>query len=264
MRRSMFLSAILFVAIVMTLPLYASGGDVKKGTPVVNGILDDIYLQSHSYATTIENPVYTAGAEYADAADTAAVSYFLWDDNYFYVCTTVTDSTLLSVGAEALNAADYTWQNDVCEMWWNVGGIESLVNLDAFGHRITGSPTVTGEEGYIGQATRNGNSYTVEFAYPNANKAGDIFNYSTQINNILVADASQIVCIGAQKAPYEFKLSAEEVTYPEPETEAPVIESPAEAPKTEAPAAQTLDIAMITVAAMGAAALAFLKAKKKQ
>lgn len=260
--------AILLVAfqlVTVALPMNAADGEVKKGTPVVDGILDEIYFQSHSYTVTIENPVYNEGAEYADAADTAAVTYMLWDDQYVYVCSVVTDSTLLSVGKDTLDAADYTWQNDVCEMWWNVDGNINLVNLDAFGYRMTGSPTVTGSEGYIAKSTMDKTSYIVEFAYPYANKAGNTFCYSTQINNILVGDATKIICIGAQKAAFEFILSADEVIYPEPETEAPEIEAlPDSVPIVEITATQTGDIAVIAgIFACASFAFVFLKSRNR-
>lgn len=249
MKKLTVYGVLLIALLLMTfaLPVYTSGGEVKKGTPVVDGILDEIYLQSYSYKVTIDDPVYTESAEYTDASDTEAITYFLWDEQYIYVCTLVTDSTLLSVGKDALDAVDYTWQNDVCEMWWNVSGTQCLVNLDAFGHRMTGSPTVTGSEGYVGKSTKDNASYIVEFAYPYANKAGNTFNYSTQINNILAEDASKIICIGAQNSAYQYTLSADEVTYPEPETEAPVIEESEEVTSVETiTAVQTADAAFIT------------------
>lgn len=271
MRKSTLFIAVLLIAfqfVIVALPVSASDGDVKKGTPVVDGVLDENYLQSYSYKITTENPVYNAGVEYTDAADTTATSYFLWDDKYIYVCTVVTDSTLLSVGKDVLDAADYTWQNDVCEMWWNVDGTQYLVNLDAFGLRMTGSPTVTGSEGYVAKSTMDKNSYIVEFAYPYSNKAANTFNYSTQINNILAEDASKIICIGAQKAVYQFTLSSTEVTYPEPEkeaTEIPITEATVEvATADETESAQTADIAVITsVITLAVSAFVILKSKKK-
>ena len=131
--------------------------------------------------------------------------------------------------------------------------------------KTTGSPTVTGAEGYIVKATNDKASYIVEFAYPNANKAANTFDYSTQINNILAEDASKIICIGAQQAAHQFTLSATEVTYPEPETEAPVTEAPTDVVAVDSPAAaQTADITVITsVIALAASALVVLVAKKR-
>ncbi len=271
MKKSTLLTAVLLIAlqfVMIALPVSASDSNVKKGTPVVDGVLDEIYLQSHSYKITTENPLYNDGAEYTDAADTMAASYFLWDDKYIYVCTVVTDSTLFSVGMDVLDATDYTWQNDVCEMWWNVDGTQYLVNLDAFGFKMTGFPTVTGSEGYVAKSTMDQTSYTVEFAYPYANKTADTFNYSTQINNILAEDASKIICIGAQKAAYQFTLSATEVIYPEPEKE--VAETPITVATVDVSAAdetasvQTADIAVITsFITLAVSAFVIYKSKKK-
>ena len=145
-----------------------------------------------------------------------------------------------------------------------------LINYDAFNTRVTGSPTVTGNEGYIAKATITSTGYISEFAIPHFFKAGDIFLYSTQVNNMLKVDPMELVCYGAQRAPYEFKLLATEVTYPTLEVIEEVVEidsgeitvTVAPPPATTSP--QTGDIVSIAILMLGLSGLAVLGNKRKK
>ena len=79
-KASIILSVIILLAMV-GLPVQAYGGNVMKGTPTVDGILDDIYKQSFSYTINpVNDYVYASGIE-ADAITASATTYFLWDDD---------------------------------------------------------------------------------------------------------------------------------------------------------------------------------------
>ena len=260
-KASIILCAVILLAIA-GLPLHAVGGDVLKGAPAVDGVLDDIYLQSYSYTINpTDNFVYAAGMDAADIK-ASATTYFLWDDQYIYVCVVVSDTNVVTVGADVINGQDYTWQNDVTELWFNFTGEQMLINHDPYNTRITGSPTVNGSEGYKAKAAITGSGYVNEFAIPRSNKAGDTFNLSTQINDMQTVDPMALVCYGEQRSPHEFKLSAKEVEYPAeeiPEETAEEIAGTAPAitaPPQTAASPQTADFASISVLALAAAAAA--------
>ncbi len=73
--------------------------NVYKGTPVVDGKLDDIYLTSAKQV--LGAPFHQWGSYVAGENDNmSAEAYFLWDDNYLYTCVVVTDPDVIDIGAE--------------------------------------------------------------------------------------------------------------------------------------------------------------------
>ena len=75
------------LAVAMIAPAAADSTKVLNGTPVVDGELDEIYLQSAEQ--TLGNPAfYKWGFE--GEADLAAKAYFLWDADYLYVAVPMT------------------------------------------------------------------------------------------------------------------------------------------------------------------------------
>ena len=85
------IAALLIVA--AALPVSAKGTDIRNGTPVLDGRLDDIYTESASIE--LENFGFyvegTTDSDYEAAKGTTA--YFLWDEDYLYVCCVVVDDT---------------------------------------------------------------------------------------------------------------------------------------------------------------------------
>ncbi len=277
---ALLLALLTAAAIIAAIPVSAASTDVLKGTPILDGKVDEIYKQSAAYEINTDNQVYNDGAEFSDCPELKAATYMLYDDTYVYIVCEVTDATLNSVGADTVQAG-YVWQNDVTEFWISLDGGENWgqFNFDAFGHGIgVGVPAdpFADAEGCKGAATQSADGYVTEVAFSHGGlAAGAEFCQQTQVNNILAADATQIVCIGAQKDDSRvFKLSDKEAVPPVIEVEeepAPVEEAPAEvpaeappaaetaaAPAAPAPAAQTGDIAAIlilaAIAAIGSAA----------
>ncbi|MCL2517246.1 MAG: hypothetical protein FWF15_01660 [Oscillospiraceae bacterium] len=271
MKKASIILCVIILLAMAGLPVQAFGGDVMKGTPTVDGVLDDIYKQSFSYTINPQdNPVYITGIDAADVT-ASATTYFLWDDNYIYICVDIVDTSIVTVGADVINGQDYTWDNDVTELWFAAPGSDVLlINIDAFNTRITGSPTVTGDEGYIAKVGLTSYGYIAEFAIPHFFKVGDIFLFSTQVNNMLSVDPHQLACYGAQRAPYEFKLLATEVTYPVPEIIEEVVEiDPGEITVTVTPppattSPQTADAVSVAILMLGLSGLAVLGNKRKK
>lgn len=273
MKKLALLMAILMVALIAaSFPMNAASTPILKGTPEIDGVLDDIYLQSASYTVdTTNDQVYKQGAEYTDAKDFKATTYILYDDAFIYFCTEVTDKTLVSCGKDVIEKnGKYTWQNDVVEMWSSLDGGTTWAqfNYDAFGLQLgIGSDQFTDNTKLQGAATKGSDSYVVEARMPHNLKDGAEFIYNVQINNIFAADASKIVCIGAQKKTdlHVFKMSGEEVIDEviEEETEAPAAaEKAAEAPKTTA--AKTADIMTVALIALAISGSGVIVSKKRK
>lgn len=201
---ALVLSVIMLAALIMSLPVSAADYKVLVGTPELDGVLDDIYLQSANYTVTTADAVYTSGADYADVPEFAATTYFLHDLKYLYMCTVVTDAKVVSVGESTIKAnGEYTWQNDVTELWYSYNGSDwAQFNYDAFGLQL-GMSTSFGLDrgaGYDGRATITDTGYITEVRLPliDMNYGSTIYQ-NTQVNNIVEATAASIVCIGSQK-----------------------------------------------------------------
>lgn len=252
--KKFFALLILCLMVLSVIPANAASTEVLKGTPTVDGILDEIYTQSVSQSITTDNQVYNSGAEYADS-DYKGTAYLLYDGKFIYACSVVTCSAKIDSAADDYISTDVNpWMNDISENWFSLDGAANIkISLDAYGKRVFGAPELTGSEGIVGAATITGTGYIVELAIPYAGAAGAEIGYALQLNDLI---GEGILAIGSQ-APVYYKLSATEVTYPVPETEAPVTEAPAaetEAPVVVPAAAQTADIMgivmLVSVAAL--------------
>ncbi len=238
---------ILCIMVLSVIPANAASTEVLKGTPTVDGILDEIYTQSVSQSITTENQVYNSGAEYADS-DIKGTTYLLYDGKFIYACSVVTCSAKIDSAADDYIASDVNpWMNDVSENWFELDGAAKVkITLDAYGKRLFGTPELTGSEGIVGAATITDTGYIVELAVPYAGVAGAEIGYSLQLNDLI---GEGIIAIGSQTPEY-YKLSASEVTYPVVETEAPVTEAPVveeAVPVVVTEAAQTADITGIVI-----------------
>ena len=76
--------------------------EIWKGTPIVDGKLDDNYLKSASYSMDYANNVgWSFGTKTSDE-DAEVTSYFLYDDNYLFVYHQVTDSNITTPTDETI------------------------------------------------------------------------------------------------------------------------------------------------------------------
>lgn len=105
---------------------------ILKGTPVVDGVLDDMYKESTQLKF---NPVYNDTISWAptDQGDNTGDLYILWDNDYLYVYAIVNDAEVMTNGSEyVLNEAEPNpWWNDAVEIFTN----NNKVSVDAFGMR---------------------------------------------------------------------------------------------------------------------------------
>jgi len=246
MKKFSALLAILFITIIIVpeLSVSAAGTDILYGTPVLDGVLDEMY--TYSASIEIENFEFYS-EKYAEAGPTTCegtTAYILWDDTYVYVCTVVNDATATAaVSADV----DYTaWNtNDNVELYFYNDGVGGQIHVNALGQGLTTAVKEYGDITVAGKATDTG--YVVEVAIKVKDdlfklQANTEFGFCLQYNDYLPANGT-IHASGYQAEWDEtiMKLSAEAA--PVPETEAP-------APETEAPtAAQTFDIIGFAAAA---------------
>ena len=242
MKKIFSVAIIAMMLILMLIPTYAAGTDVLKGTPEIDGVLEDIYTQSASM--DLDNFNFYVWGEFD--SNITATAYFLWDENYFYVCTVVNDSTICSAGKDYIDANQPNpWQNDAVENWFLDNGTKMKIHNDAQGLIMFGDP-----EGGLSidmskavyKTTVDGNKYTVETALPFADmKAGREIGFAMQVNDIANNDNTNGAASGNQTPDVTtMKCSATEVKYP-------VVEIIEAAPEEEAPPAQTLPVENATV-----------------
>ena len=239
------------IAAACVIPAQAADVTALKGTPEIDGVIDEIYTQSGSLKVDNSMFIWGQGTGQADS-DASSVTYILYDDDYLYFATEVKDGTLVDTGI--LN----NWQADAVEHWIQfTSGVKSKVSVDAFNTSIYGSDYDAFDQ-CKAATTQGDGSYIVEIAIPIGDFAtGDTVPFSIQINDFFEAEATNGVAWGSQKTDNNLTLSADEVTYPEPEV---VDEPAADAGPTEA--AQTSDMGIAAaVLAMSAAAVVIFKKK---
>ncbi len=264
------LSLVLAIVLVMALSVAASAtvvnGKILNGTPVVDGALDEIYLQSASY-TLDKDWVYAWGdGDIANSGD--ATAYFLWDSNYLYVCVVGADSTPVST-------VDQGWDNDAAEMWFLDEDLKFKIHAAADGNFFLGADgdgAVAWGKGFDASqhtAVQNDDGWVVECAFPmNDLAAGKTFGFALQVNDSYDAEHTSGVATGSQNPDAEsLELVADAVVVAEPETEAPAAETEAEvveaaAAETTVAAPQTFDAAIIAAVAAIVSAAGYAVSKK--
>ncbi len=250
---SLLLAGLLTAA--MIAPVSAAGeNEILKGTPELDGVLDDIYTQSAVY--TIEEDVVKyaqGGAEIQDFSQ--AASYFLWDENYLYICTTNVDDTPVALTGEK------TWMNDAAEMWFIDEGLHHKIHAAADGNFFLGTDkdakTAYDFAGAKSVANYTDDGWCIEVALPmNDLGAGKEFSFTLQVNNCLDDGAAAGSASGSQNADYAMACVAEEVVLPEPETVAEEVVEVVAAP-------QTFDAGVVAAIAAIVSAAGFAVSKKR-
>jgi len=253
---SLLLAGLLAVA--MIAPASAAGAnEILKGTPELDGQLDDIYTQSAVYTIEADSVNYAwGGAEIQDFSE--AASYFLWDENYLYICTVNVDDTKVNL------TGDKGWQNDAAEMWFIDEGLRHKIHAAADGNFFLGGDG-DGKTAYDFAGAKSAAAYTddgwcVEVALPmNGLAAGKEFSYTLQVNNCLDDGAAAGSASGSQAGDYGMKCVAEAVVLPEPETEAEVVDVVVDAPA----APQTFDAGIVAAVAAIVSAAGYAISKKR-
>ena len=71
------------IAAVCVIPAQAADVTALKGTPEIDGVIDEIYTQSGSLKTDSSLFVWATGDDAKAASDATAQTYFLYDDRLF-------------------------------------------------------------------------------------------------------------------------------------------------------------------------------------
>jgi hypothetical protein len=241
------------LAVSSMLPVHAADIKALKGTPTIDGKLDDIYTQSGSLKVDNTMSIWSAGTG-KTASDASSVSYFLYDDKNLYIATTVKDSTIVDTGIKS------DWMANSVETWIkfsDTAAKNAKIAVDAFNTKIYGSDYTTFDK-CKSATTRDKASYIVEVAIPlDTFKTGSVVPISIQINDFLEKEATNGAAWGSQKADNKLTLSDQAVVVKAAETT-----KPATTTTTTTTSAKTADMSVVaSVLALATSALVIFKKK---
>lgn len=138
-------------------------GEIPYGTPMVDGVLDEAYLEG---AITFFGPVFHPDTYHETDIDGGY--YLLWDEDYLYCYIIVNESTIMSRGTEWIQAQidagkqGSLWETDAVETYLKVSSIKSdnvKFAVDAFGIQRFGNNNISLEHHnlpYVTKFTYNG------------------------------------------------------------------------------------------------------------
>ncbi|MCL2518126.1 MAG: LPXTG cell wall anchor domain-containing protein [Oscillospiraceae bacterium] len=164
---------------------------ILKGTPVLDGIIDDIYLQGAF--VTVKADGSTGTGTYGDGNSTnSAEIYILYDDSYIYVAAKVYDATPFQCDRDYLTTDAHPHMNDAFEI--RISGpnmAEYAAGMDhhlfyAAGDAQRFSSYQEPVTGFKGAGTQGSGYYIVECAIPLTAplSAGAEFSFQFQIDDI--------------------------------------------------------------------------------
>lgn len=245
-----------FIAATFATATSAQSDKILMGTPVVDGVLDEIYLQS--VAVPLGEPFHTTGDSLE--SDAKATAYLLYDAEKLYVCVVVSDNDILMREKDYIESSDNPWENDVVEIWVDEDmlGSKTKISLDSEATKLFGTPDPYGlVEQTKGAVTKGDGTYTVEFAIPllEPGVEGKTYGFSLQVNDLF--PDSHVVALGSQ-APEEYVFGGP-VVMPEPEPEPELDETAGATPPAPATFDFTPAVFMLLIAASAA-----LAARKKR
>jgi len=259
-----FLSILVLCALVCAFVIPAQADvvstDILKGTPTLDGALDDMYTKSASLEIGADvAPFYEWSLTASDSKDVSATAYLLWDADYLYICTVVLDST--PTAAEG----DPTWQNDASEHWFIDSGLTYKIHASGSGNFFLGADE-DGQTPYDFAGSKavcawTDDGYITEIALPFTElAAGRTFQYQLQINDIF----EPIAIAGLAKNDNSLESTTMTLVDDwavEPETEAETVEEKVDAPAADAP--QTFDAGIIAAVAAIVSATGYALSKKR-
>ena len=212
--------------------------EILKGTPTVDGKLDELYESSLSMVQGKDPAIWVSGS--GDSDDVKATVYFLHDGEYLYVCAVVTGDSVI-VDTEASG-----WACDGVDVWFltpnaPTDATRTKITLDAFAQPYDADNKHIGDhENDLNvdlskiekAATRTENGYVTEakIPVPYASESEGTIAINLQLNNIYTYTAEngngsatpndgQFGFYGAQfaTAPTTIVLSDTAATEPDPE-----------------------------------------------
>ncbi|MBO5649298.1 MAG: hypothetical protein J6S76_05240 [Clostridia bacterium] len=156
---------------------------IRRGTPTVDGILDDKYKESfHITMRAIEDIRFYATDEDTAKrymANTYGTSYYLYDDSYIYVCSVVHDETICSRGSAWRMQEVWPWNDDGAEvyLWFSdedcmaihcdAHGIRGVIDVHIWGdHVSSGVYRDLPAEDWAATIDTESKTYVIEFRFP--------------------------------------------------------------------------------------------------
>jgi len=112
---------------------------IKRGTPVLDGHLDELYLDSHCVDEPPMEHLYYALKDDETVkkymSNTSGKTYYLFDDKYVYACAVIHDETICSRGAEWRMNTTWPWNDDGAEVYFYFSD-EDVFAVHADAHNI--------------------------------------------------------------------------------------------------------------------------------
>lgn len=188
---------IILALLLVTLSVTCLAADeILIGTPIVDGVLDHLYLKSYTLTVTgADDTFHTGKTGRPDGSEKdSAIGYYLYDDNYLYVCIDVKDEEVYSRGKAWIvkNIEQLSWENDGVEarIYYPELGEAIQANQYIFQCDAKGVATINYlhmcETEHVAATTLNEKGYTVEFAIPLDfdKKAGDEIGLAIEIDDL--------------------------------------------------------------------------------
>ncbi len=180
---------------------------IAKGTPVIDGSMDDLYLQNGNTFFLDENNLGNIHSTWNGEYDLSASANLLWDDEYLYMYVNVADEDICTRGQEYINTEVNPWENDAVEAWFMLNGETCKVHSDAYGYTMFSVAEGSNpaelfdmeQSVYKTTVTETG-SYTIEAALKlkTALTADETIGFCLQVNDIQTAEGNTIYCSGSQ------------------------------------------------------------------
>ena len=166
-------------AIDSVLPSTEPSDTINYGTPTLDGIVDEAYLYSFRYTELplehVNHAPLGTTATKTLMEKTHGVAYYLYDDEYLYVCISVYDETLCSRGEEWRKSTVWPWSDDGAEIYlWFSNEINFAIHSDAHNIRSVRDVHIapervsdavyedTAREDWIAVISEDKKSYTIE------------------------------------------------------------------------------------------------------
>ncbi len=185
----------LLLATLLSLSVFASD-DIKIGTPIIDGIIDTMYLESYKIELDgLNDTFYTSkGADPEGAKGDSATAYYLYDDAHLYVCVKVNDDAVFSRGKAWIykNIANLSWENDAVEariyyeeLGEAIQANQYIFQCDAKGIATTNYKGMCEGE-HIASTSFTETGYVIEFSLPLSfgKKQNDKIGLSVEIDDL--------------------------------------------------------------------------------
>jgi hypothetical protein len=165
-------------------PVEEPGTVIYFGTPTIDGVCDTLYNNSFCYEELpMENLFYAPmGNEAAEEymGNTAGNAFYLYDEEYLYVCAVIYDETICSRGEEWRMQTEWPWSDDGAEIYiWfsdedclavhgDAAGIRAVVDEHIWGdnHSSAGTYRDLDSASFAATVDEENNLYCVEMRIP--------------------------------------------------------------------------------------------------